>query len=104
MEKMQAEFAENCGFDEVKRPSHYCHGGIECKDLAAAVLEDADVGPVVGAWWWMGFKYVVRCFFKGQTHAERVRDVRKARECLEELEKAMDRERLRRIRAAKGGS
>ncbi|TGY60105.1 DUF3310 domain-containing protein [Coriobacteriaceae bacterium] len=77
-------------YDDVTRPGHYCHGGYECAAVVEAVL--ADAGDRVGgaAAWWAGnlLKYAMSWPFKGSTPSERVRDLRKAVECLTECERA----------------
>ncbi|MEY8436135.1 DUF3310 domain-containing protein [Atopobiaceae bacterium 24-176] len=75
-------------FDPVHKPSHYCHGGMEAKDVAAAFMADSGLDPVTAWWWGNGIKYLLRWPYKGQTPSERARDLKKARECLRECEKA----------------
>ncbi len=97
--------AERAGdaYDEVTRPSHYCHGGFETADVVQAVLEDAGDRVGGGAAWWTGnaLKYLFRWAFKGSTPAERVRDLRKAEECCRRAAECYERHvAARRRRAA----
>lgn len=74
-------------FDAVHRPSHYCHGGFETKDIVKAVLQDASDkldGPCA---WWYGnaMKYLFRWPFKGSDQVSMLRDLNKAQECIEQL-------------------
>lgn len=88
-------------YDEVTRPSHYCHGGFETADVAEAVLKDAELdGPT--AWWYGNYlKYALRWPFKGQTPSERIRDLDKAEECLRRTKECYERHvAARRKRAA----
>ncbi|MEY8436564.1 DUF3310 domain-containing protein [Atopobiaceae bacterium 24-176] len=75
-------------YDEVTRPSHYCRGGMECKDVVSAMMADTDLPPMVAYWWGCAAKYLWRWPYKGLTPSERARDLRKARECLTECERA----------------
>lgn len=82
--------AERAGgaYDDVTRPSHYCHGGFEAKEVIMALLEDADLLGGVDWWWGNGLKYAFRWPFKGETVEERVRDLDKAIKCLTECKRA----------------
>lgn len=75
-------------YDEVTRPSHYCRGGMECKDVLAAMMDGVEVPPLVAYWWGCALKYLWRWTQKGRTPSERARDLQKARECLRECERA----------------
>lgn len=79
-------------FDPVTRPSHYCHGGIEAKDVIAAFINDA--GPDVNhevAWHWANaMKYALRWPYKGTQPHLRVQDLDKAVECLTECKRAYE--------------
>ncbi len=87
LELRGAERADGA-YDDVTRPSHYCHGGMEAKDAVAAMMADADVPPMVAYWWGCAAKYLWRWPYKGATPSERARDLRKAVECLTECERA----------------
>ncbi len=87
-------------YDEVHRPSHYCHGGIEAKDVVEAVLADADIDGPTAFWAGNMMKYGLRWPFKGQTPTERVRDLRKAIECAERTIECYERDQAARRRRA----
>ena len=62
------------------RPSHYVRGGVECRDVERAVLSDSEVAPIVAHLWMSAFEYLWRWDRKGGAD-----DLRKARECIDEL-------------------
>lgn len=100
--------AERAGdaYDEVARPSHYCHGGMEAKEVIAAFLADAKLGPASAWWWGNAIKYLLRWPYKGLTASERLRDLAKARECIDQLEaryRAEDAAARRRAAEMAGG-
>lgn len=88
------------GYDPVSRPAHYCRGGIEAKDVLKALLdarcmlddgtvvepEVTDIPPSGYYWWGCAFKYLWRWQFKNG-----VEDLRKARQCIDELIDSMTR-------------
>lgn len=74
-------------YNDVTRPSHYCHGGFEVKDVVDAVLKDSEEVMDGPCSWWYGnaVKYILRWPFKGSSAAARIRDLAKARECIDQL-------------------
>lgn len=74
----------------VERPPHYCHGGLEAKDVIAAFLGDAHLDPTSSWWWGNAIKYLLRWPYKGVLPRERLRDLDKAIECIEQLREAYE--------------
>lgn len=97
-------------YDDVTRPSHYCHGGFEAKDVVVALLRDAcDDGAVDGpeAWWYgNALKYLMRWPFKADDDEGRLRDLAKARECVDRLAALVEGEdrELDRLMGEMGGA
>lgn len=66
--------------DNVSHPSHYCRGGMECREAERAMLTDAPTPPIVTHLWASAFEYLWRWPFKNG-----VEDLRKARECIDSM-------------------
>lgn len=63
--------------DSVHSPAHYVRGGMECKDVMAAMMDGERVSPIVGYWWGCALKYLWRWNDKNG-----MEDLEKARECI----------------------
>lgn len=74
-------------FDPVHHPSHYSRGGMECKDVLAAMLTPEQR---VGYWWGCALKYLWRWPAKSETYLGQRQDLEKLKECVNELEKALE--------------
>lgn len=78
--------------DDVSCPSHYNRAGFKCDDIINGLLDEAgfDVAGPVSFWWGLAFKYMFRWFFKGTTPQERLRDLKKAEECIKRTREAYE--------------
>ena len=72
--------------DPVGHPAHYRRGGMECKDVMAAMLDGLDLTPEQGYWYATAFKYMFRWPRKNG-----LQDLAKCRECLRILMETLEK-------------
>lgn len=66
--------------DSVSHPSHYARNGIECRDVARAMVNGAPVGNHASHLWESAFEYLFRWPYKNG-----VEDLRKCMRCISDL-------------------
>lgn len=74
--------------DDVTCPLHYAGDGeVECKRAMRSMMHGVDLPAYLSGWWYAAFKYLWRWPHKG-----RLKDLRKARESLDNLIAAVEEE------------